>query len=157
MIATALGRALLRPLAVQSSTVFAGAPSAAFARNAISVVAALLLVSGNAFAADRVAKPTITVDPARGACVAPPAEMRRKHMDLLQHQRDRTLRLGERGAAVSLNACINCHAGKASGSVLGKGEFCDSCHAYAGVKLDCFECHQPKASQPLAQNAGAKP
>ena len=108
-------------------------------------------------AGDRVAKPAVTVDPTRGACVAPAAEMRRTHMDLLQHQRDRTLRLGERGAKVSLNACINCHAGKASGSVLGKGEFCESCHAYAGVRLDCFECHQPKAGQPVAQASGARP
>jgi hypothetical protein len=118
-------------------------------------LACLAIFGANA--GDRVAKPTVTIDPSRGACVAPAAEMRRNHMDMLQHQRDRTLRLGERGAKVSLNACINCHAGKASGSVLGKGEFCDSCHAYAGVKLDCFECHQPKAGQPIAQAAGAKP
>ena len=116
-----------------------------------------LLVSGSSFAGDRVAKPVVTVDPSRGACVAPAAEMRRNHMAMLQHQRDRTLRLGERGAKVSLNACINCHAGKTTGTVLGKGEFCESCHAYTGVKLDCFECHQPKAGQPLAQNAGVKP
>jgi hypothetical protein len=120
-----------------------------------------LLLTGPASAGDRVARPSITVDPSRGACVAPAAEMRRNHMAMLQHQRDRTLRLGERGAKVSLNACIDCHAGKVSGSVLGKGEFCESCHAYAGVKLDCFECHQPKAapggSAPLARNDGARP
>ena len=120
-----------------------------------------LLLAGTVMAGDRVAKPQVTVDPSRGACVAPPEEMRRNHMAMLQHQRDRTLRLGERGAKVSLNACINCHAGKTSGSVLGKGEFCESCHSYAAVKLDCFECHQPKASPATAPTAqamkGSKP
>ncbi len=80
-----------------------------------------------------------------GKCVAPPEEMRRNHMEMLKHQRDRTLRQGIRGEPASLNACIECHASKKTGSVLGKGEFCESCHSYAAVKLDCFECHQPKA------------
>ena len=118
-----------------------------------------ILLSGVVQAEGRVTKPTINVDPSRGACVAPPAEMRRNHMAMLQHQRDRTLRLGERGAKVSLNGCINCHAGKASGSVIGsRTEFCESCHAYAGVKLDCFECHQAKAAQSIATaTPGSRP
>jgi len=118
-----------------------------------------VLISGTAQAEGRVAKPTVTVDPSQGACVAPAAEMRRNHMEMLKHQRDRTLRLGERGAKVSLNACINCHAGKSSRRVTGsRTEFCESCHAYTGVKLDCFECHQSKAGQTVAQTAsGAKP
>ena len=80
-----------------------------------------------------------------GKCIAPPEEMRRNHMEMLKHQRDRTMRQGIRGEPASLNACIECHASKKTGSVLGKGDFCESCHAYAAVKLDCFECHQPKA------------
>lgn len=80
-----------------------------------------------------------------GKCIAPPEEMRRNHMEMLKHQRDRTLRQGIRGEPASLNACIECHASKKTGSVLGKGDFCESCHSYVAVKLDCFECHQPKA------------
>jgi hypothetical protein len=80
-----------------------------------------------------------------GKCIAPEDEMRRNHMEMLKHQRDRSLRQGIRGEPASLNACINCHANKKTGSVLGKGDFCESCHAYAAVKLDCFECHQPRA------------
>ena len=88
-----------------------------------------------------------------GQCVAPVEEMRRSHMDMLKHQRDKTLRQGERGAKASLNACIDCHASRDNGSVLGgKDNFCESCHRYVAVKLDCFECHQPKA-----QAAGARP
>ncbi len=89
-----------------------------------------------------------------GKCVAPAEEMRRNHMEMLKHQRDRTLRQGIRGEPVSLNGCIECHASKKTGSVLGKGDFCESCHAYAAVKLDCFECHQPKAG---FKAAGVKP
>ncbi len=90
-----------------------------------------------------------------GKCIAPPEEMRRNHMEMLKHQRDRTLRQGIRGEPASLNACIECHASKQTGSVLGsKDNFCQSCHAYVAVKLDCFECHQPKAG---FKAAGARP
>ena len=93
-----------------------------------------------------------------GKCVAPVEEMRRNHMEMLKHQRDRSLRQGIRGEPASLNACIECHASKATGSVLGVGgkgtNFCDSCHSYVAVKLDCFECHQPKAK---FKAAGLKP
>lgn len=90
-----------------------------------------------------------------GKCVAPVEEMRRNHMEMLKHQRDRTLRQGIRGEPTSLNACIECHASKTTGSVLGgKENFCQSCHSYVAVKLDCFECHQAKAK---FKAAGLKP
>jgi len=100
-----------------------------------------------------VPKPVVSIaNP--GKCVAPVEEMRRSHMDMLKHQRDKTLREGERGAKASLNACIACHASKEGGSVLGSKEnFCQGCHSYVAVTLDCFECHQPKAMK----TAGAKP
>ncbi len=41
-----------------------------------------------------------------------------------------------------------------SGSVLGEQGFCQSCHSYASVKIDCFECH---ASKPERAAAKAKP
>ena len=90
-----------------------------------------------------------------GKCIAPEEEMRRNHMEMLKHQRDRTLRSGIRGEAASLNACIECHASKKTGSVLGSNDnFCQGCHSYVAVKLDCFECHQPKAG---FKAAGVKP
>ncbi len=93
----------------------------------------------------RTAKPVIEIA-TPGKCIAPAEEMRRNHPDMLKHQRDRTARLGIRGEPASLNACIECHASKKTGSVLGSNEnFCQGCHAYAAVTLDCFECHQPKA------------
>ena len=71
-------------------------------------------------------------------------------MDELKHQRNDTMRKGIRTTELSLQGCINCHADKQTNSVLGKDGFCQSCHTYAAVKLDCFECH---ASKPKAATA----
>ena len=77
------------------------------------------------------------------SCVAPVAEMRRDHMKMLVHQRDRTMRQGLRETRFSLKNCVDCHASRETGSVLGKDGFCSSCHEYAAVRIDCFECHTP--------------
>lgn len=90
----------------------------------------------------RVALPAIKIEKP-GACVAPTAEMRRDHMKMLMHQRDRTMRQGVRAPRFSLKNCIECHASAKTGSVLGKEGFCESCHAYASVSMDCFDCHTP--------------
>lgn len=93
-----------------------------------------------------VPKPVIKIA-TEGKCIAPAEEMRRNHMDMLKHQRNETLREGKRGMPASLNACIECHAGKSTGTVVGHDDsFCQSCHSYAAVKLDCWDCHQPKAN-----------
>lgn len=95
-------------------------------------------------ASSRVPQPVI--EPARGdKCVADPAFMRRNHMELLKHQRDDTMRGGIRSGKDSLKACIACHASQTTGSVTAQGtNFCQSCHNYAAVKIDCFECHASK-------------
>lgn len=81
-------------------------------------------------------------------CVRDTAYMKRHHMDELKHQRNETMRKGVRTKEFSLQNCIDCHASKETNSVLGKEGFCQSCHSYAAVKLDCFECHssKPKAA-----------
>jgi hypothetical protein len=115
-------------------------------RRLLLAIATLLFSCGTSFAGEGVPKPVIKIENP-GECIAPAAEMRRNHMEMLKHQRERTLRLGERGAKVSLNGCIDCHASKTNGSVLGSREnFCETCHAYAAVKLDCWDCHQPRAN-----------
>jgi hypothetical protein len=130
------------------------------------IVTALVMLAGAgataaiAWAADtagRVPLPSISVD-AGTKCIDTPEVMRRTHMDMLKHQRDRTVHLGERGVKVTLNACIDCHAGRGAGAAAGSAvgspqAFCESCHRYAAVQLDCFECHQPK---PGASPAAAK-
>jgi hypothetical protein len=71
--------------------------------------------------------------------------MRRNHMDLLKHQRDDTVRGGIRGAKYGLKECIECHASGLTGSVAKtETNFCVSCHSYAAVTIDCFECHSSK-------------
>ena len=92
--------------------------------------------------------PLPVVEPARAGtqCVEPPETMRRSHMDLLKHQRDDTVHGGIRGAKHSLKGCVECHASRATASVSqAPGDFCVSCHSYAAVKIDCFECHTGKA------------
>ena len=80
-----------------------------------------------------------------GQCVNDPKFMRINHMRMLMQQRDETLRLGIRGGKYSLAACVNCHASKKDDNVLGDDtHFCQGCHAYASVKIDCFECHSSK-------------
>lgn len=93
------------------------------------------------------------IEKARGGqCVADAAFMRRRHMDLLRHQRDDTMRAGVRNGNYSLKACIACHASQKTQSVNAEaGNFCQSCHAYAAVKIDCFECHTGTAPGALTQ------
>jgi hypothetical protein len=105
---------------------------------------ALAVVLGVAAIAARaeVPLPTISVDKST-KCVAPPEVMRRTHMQMLMHRRDRTVHFGIRGGDEALSACISCHASKTTGAAVGAPDaFCQSCHDYVGVKLDCFECHQ---------------
>ena len=108
---------------------------------AICLLALLLPIL--AFASDRVPKPVINIDKP-GKCVEDTATMRREHPDMLKHQRDLTVHEGIRTREHSLKECVGCHASKKTGSVLGENGFCQSCHDYASVKLDCFSCHASK-------------
>ncbi len=87
-------------------------------------------------------------------CVEPSDVMRRDHMEFLVHQRDRTVHDGIRTKRHSLIECIACHAmrGEDGGyvAVNAPGQFCAGCHAYAGVKIDCFQCH---AAVPAGESA----
>ena len=93
-----------------------------------------------------------------GQCVDDPAFMRRNHMALLKHQRDDTMHGGVRSGKYSLKACVACHASEASQSVSAEaGDFCQSCHSFAAVKIDCFGCHASKPPAAGAQAAVAQP
>ncbi len=84
--------------------------------------------------------------------------MRRNHMELLMHHRDRTVHEGIRTTQHSLANCIACHASKETGRVTGsKDAFCEGCHAYAAVKLDCFECHTDRGEARDDRRASAQP
>jgi hypothetical protein len=75
-------------------------------------------------------------------CVAPTPYMRALHMDLLNQWRQDSVRtedatyvgLGGKVYQKSLSGtCLSCHSNK--------GEFCDRCHEYVGVKPYCWDCH----------------
>ena len=88
------------------------------------------------------------------SCVQDTDFMRRNHMDLLDHQRDETMLKGLRVEQYSLKECISCHAVYGTDAkpltVASPQHFCRSCHDYAAVSIDCFQCH---ASRPEAEPA----
>ena len=120
----------------------AGSAASAWSRAACLAAASLLWGAVAAEPADRTPKPAIEPAKAGTQCIAPTEVMRRDHPKMLTHQRDDTVRGGIRGAQASLRGCIDCHAGAATHSVAkAPGDFCVSCHGYAAVKIDCFDCH----------------
>lgn len=84
-------------------------------------------------------------------CVRPTEDMRRNHMKYLLHHRDLTMHEGIRTQKYDLRECLSCHVQKAADGaqihVDSSKHFCNSCHTYAGVKIDCFECHSDQPSQ----------
>ncbi len=131
-----------------------------------SVVAWIVAVSAAAFlvgpAAAEVPMPKTAKAYKGEQCVEPVETMRRYHMDYLMHQRDETMREGIRGKKYSLAKCIECHATKAAGVDGGQSAgkdaprtiepFCVTCHTYAAVTIDCFQCHT--TSPPTKTRAG---
>ena len=114
-------------------------------RNPIAGLIALfltLLSSTGAAVADVV---TPEVPMGRGGqCVEPIEIMRRDHFEFIKHQRDQTVYHGIRGSKHSLAGCIDCHASKGTDGeflpINAEGQFCQTCHTYAAVKIDCFTC-----------------
>ncbi len=100
--------------------------------------------------------PTVASVPP-GKCVEDTQFMRRNHMELLKHHRDRTVREGVRTTQHSLANCVSCHASPQTGRVTGSGRdaFCEGCHRFVAVQLDCFECHSDRPGPKVAAGAGA--
>jgi hypothetical protein len=78
-------------------------------------------------------------------CVEPEDVIRRNHMNFILHQRDETMHKGIRTSKYSLAECIDCHVQPDENgniaSIDEKEHFCNACHEYAAVNIDCFECH----------------
>jgi len=89
--------------------------------------------------------PVIPLPTIGGQCVEDTDFMRREHMELLLHQRDETVHRGVRNTRHSLTGCIGCHARRDTQGrfvrVDAPGQFCATCHQFAAVSMDCFECH----------------
>ena len=106
--------------------------------------------------------PTVHEPEGKGVeCIQPEDEMRRNHMNYIMHQRDKTMRQGIRTETNSLAKCIDCHVQpNDKGEIAShddKEHFCNACHEYAAVQIDCFQCHADRpqkyvkrATKPLA-------
>ena len=94
------------------------------------------------------------------SCVEDTEFMLRNHMDLLKHQRDDTMIKGIRGEQHSLKECVSCHAVVGADlipvTVSSPEHFCRSCHDYAAVSIDCFQCHASRPEQEVVAEARGK-
>lgn len=117
---------------------------------------------------DSAPKPRLETAKAKSeSCVELTSIMRTNHMEFIKHQRDETMHKGIRTKKHSFKECINCHVpaekdGKPVNYLddehnLNPEHFCATCHAYVGVKLDCFECHSdnPAGAAPVDANHAA--
>lgn len=91
-------------------------------------------------------------------CVMPTEWMRKNHMKLLFHERWITVHDGIFIKGRSMEDCLSCHVHRLADGQWPKPTsrkfFCQACHAYAAVKIDCFECH---ASHPVKAPPGVGP
>jgi len=128
--------------------------------NTLITIAGLVLMTFSAFAfadEDSENKPSFAPNvphPTNGSteCVQPEDEMKKNHMNYILHQRDETMHKGIRTKQYSIKECINCHVPENSEARFGDDEhFCSSCHNFAGVSIDCFQCHmdRPMGERPL--------
>ena len=115
-------------------------------RKLLGLLSAALLLTTLVPSAIAEVGPTIPKAIKGKQCVADTSEMRRNHMDYLKQHRIEALRHGVRTKQYSLKECLECHVpAKGTETSAESGQFCENCHVYVGVKLDCFECH---ATQP---------
>ena len=86
-------------------------------------------------------------------CVEPVEVMRKKHFDFVLDHRDKTVIDGIRTKKHSLIECIECHiTANAQGDYARYSQethFCASCHQYAAVTIDCFQCHADRPEEAI--------
>jgi hypothetical protein len=128
-------------------------------RDRVWIIAGLCLFLGavtypvwHGLEADTTSKlPDLVLPAHEKQCVAPLSYMRTSHMKLLLDWRysvvreDKSKYVAFNGKVYDMNltgTCLKCHE---------KKNFCDRCHAYAGVRTPyCWECHVDSA---LAQRS----
>ena len=118
-----------------------------------NVLTALLLFSmANTLVADG-----SKVPPPKGKqCVEDTEYMRSNHFETVLHQRDETVIHGIRTTKHSLKNCIDCHiTPNADGDYArysnSEEHFCASCHEYAAVSIDCFQCHADRPESAIRE------
>jgi len=121
-----------------------------------SALTAVMLISANAVA--ETPFPTINEPSKAEKCIQPEDEMRRNHMNYILHERDETMHEGIRGEPSSLANCIDCHVEpNEKGEIAGiesEEHFCNACHVYASVQIDCFQCHADRPQKFIDRKGG---
>ena len=89
-------------------------------------------------------------------CVEDTEWMRSNHFETVLHQRDETVIRGIRTEKHSLKNCIDCHItpnaqGEYARYSNSEEHFCASCHSYAAVSIDCFQCHADRPEQAIRE------
>ncbi|EIJ41168.1 hypothetical protein BegalDRAFT_0246 [Beggiatoa alba B18LD] len=104
----------------------------------------IILVNNHIVASPPVLSPAKQAFSATQACVEPIETIRRQHGDALKYRH----RLANKGIYTSgyrFIDCINCHiTPTATGQYPIKDSpqhFCNACHTYVAVQIDCFNCH----------------
>lgn len=128
------------------------------------IIPAVLLIVTAAVPAVAGRVPMPKIPAAKGAhCVRPTQWMRKNHMKLLLQLRYEAVHEGIRHKRESLPGCMSCHVSRlANGkypSVTSRKFFCNACHDYVGVRIDCFSCHtnRPGAADQAAEQAKRPP
>lgn len=134
---------------------------AAIALIAVLIASAVAAAAVRTFAGNSTPPP----HPPKGQgehCVADTDFMRRNHMKMLLNHRTEAVQLGLRTPQYDLKGCVTCHAVAGSDgrpvSYESSQHFCKSCHNYAAVSIDCFECHasRPEPGKTAAIQASDK-
>jgi len=107
------------------------------------VLPALMLMASTSAQAD--APKPVLPEPLGERCVEPTEVMRARHWEFILHQRDETVHRGIRTTKHSLKNCLECHVRANEAGEYPRANsaehYCSACHIYAGVRIDCFECH----------------
>lgn len=86
-------------------------------------------------------------------CVEPVEIMRRQHFEYILDHRDLTVIEGIRTKKHSLIGCIDCHITPNAEGVYARyseeTHFCASCHQFAAVRIDCFQCHADRPAEAI--------
>lgn len=80
-------------------------------------------------------------------CVEEAETMRRDHPRILAQEKAAAVVDGRRTPERGLRGCVECHGDSEDTPVRlepAEPQFCASCHQYAGVSNNCFECHSSR-------------
>lgn len=137
-----------------------------FGRVQMLLASAMVILLGMMLQGCDQSPPATKLDAAKAqseTCVEPTDVMRASHMEFIKHQRDETMYKGIRTSKHSFKTCINCHVpaeenGKPVNYLtddhkINPDHFCGTCHAYVGVKIDCFECHSDNPGDTMPADA----